>query len=195
MNERQMKAINNLYAATMEIMEAFAPETVIADQRREALSRIIENFLITASSPNEGIVYQEIPHISTPSALQPEVVPEPMTPAQDIQTSVPELETRFAVQPLRIDDDWQFKRPKAKKDCDKSTVYPYILQLGENEGIFSIECLISQINKDALPEMVVETVSGEAAIATKIVTVRPGKLVKDGKVAWKITQRVGIAYE
>ena len=45
MNERQTKALNDLYMATVEVLNAFAPEMVTAEMRRETVARMLDNFL------------------------------------------------------------------------------------------------------------------------------------------------------
>lgn len=218
MTERQIKALNTLFAATTEVMEAFAPEDVSATQRREALSRMIENFLLSASSPSNGFVYNEVPKssvslnasidnnsFSRDQTLQKTFSgqePCPDSEAHVNSSSSEKIETRYAISPILMEDGYCFKRLKLEEDRDNNTRYPYIVIIGESSGSFTIEELLDNYQnqpeefKRTFPEMVVEISQQGKSLneATKLVTIEPGTVVKDGK-NWKITKRVKVIYE
>lgn len=225
MNERQIKALNTLYAATIEVMEAFAPENVGEAQRREALSRMIENFLITASSPQEGIVYSDIPRgglseariarqepqytepvgSQTPSDTASEGKTAATTAQPDVEVkpavqTAKEEEIRFAVSPIAIDNDYYFKRLKQSEDLDGSTSYPYQLQISDDKGTFTIDTLLEDYGQEeyrkTFPEMVVELVAGDVASTEAKKLVTVSKgEVVKDGKSWKVIKRVKVRKE
>ena len=213
MNDSQIKALNTLYAATIEVMEAFAPEKVGSYQRREALARMLENFLISASFPDQGIVSQPIPQsdclykktedqseewINSKESVSysGEVITSPLSES----VFNDEENKRYALIPIAIDNDYCFKRLKYKEDRDENVTYPYIIILNGDRGVFEVEASLSDFNEEDLkrtfPERVIEKVqSGNADFPSKIVTVSRGELIKDGKSSWKVTKRAKVKYE
>ncbi len=213
MTDRQIKALNTLYAATIEVMEAFAPENVGAVERREALSRMIENFLITASSPNEGIVYSEMPRNSVgivgegaenirgsiserhEAVAQTDTIP--VSPGKAKKKE--DANFRYAVGPVYLNGDFVFKRVKQKEDKDSDTVYPYELYIEDTNGTFKIDAPLADYGEEeykrTFPEMVVELVSGDTprSEATCLKTVVEGEIEKEGK-SWKVTKRAKVTY-
>ena len=227
MNDRQIKALNSLYAATIEVLEAFAPETVGADQRREALSRMIENFLISASSPDQGIIMPQMPkadnaaYAPRPMEAQTEQAygsaqtrtsaeenPQPasVSTAPPAPVSAPPSfeikEQRYATIPVMEENTTLFKRLKSQEGQEPDEYYPYVLQLGDEEGLFSVVADFStfpveNITDVRFPETVVTFIPDKTmpADAHAITTVEPGKVKKYGKKSWQIIKPAKVKYE
>ena len=216
MNDRQIKALNSLYAATIEVLEAFAPECVGADQRREALSRMIENFLISASCSDQGIVYTETPrsvfitntgnengnkYSESKSAYN--INSENKTSA--IATSLVntleqenDAEVRYVISPVSKGNDFCFIRLKLKEDCDEHTEYPYKIFLRGETAEYEVTANLSAYSRDEInkifPDQVVERIEVESSqTPTKLVTISRGELAKDGRM-WKVQKRAQIKY-
>lgn len=209
MNERQIKALNSLYAATIEVMEAFAPETVDADKRREALSRMIENFLISASMPDQGIIMPEIPKVGDPSnnfkhesvrnSGEDIQIFKPATPSSHKEDGFEVLETRYATRPQNYDGLIIFKQPKTK-DTIFEEYCPYVLDLGEDQGDFLVEARIEEIPTDfsmseRFPDSAVKFLNEPTRDHTRIITVEKGILKRLEKKKWEILKPAKVKYE
>lgn len=210
MNDRQIKALNSLYAATIEVMEAFAPENVGAQQRREALSRMLENFLISAASPLEGITEPVVPtHVNLGIANpiqntspvenknEEDSIIEQPKPSPSVEE---ERETRYAISPVFLNGDYFFKRMKPKEDIDSNSTYPYEVIIGMSSGEFSVQAPLEEFGNEefgrCFPERVIEVIDNgkTKSESSRIVTVDKGEVIKDGK-NWKIIKRAKVKYE
>lgn len=217
MTERQIKALNSLFIATTEVMEAFEHEEASLRNRRESLTRMIENFLISASQPNAGFTYGEVPNftgeitrdveenlpISTPKSekgISGVDSRGPESAVSNTPSNPQDFETRYAIQPILVDNSYCFKRIKTEEDKDSNSIYLYKIQLNGDKGFFSIDQLPQGVGDEDIrklfPELVVEIMAGSTPIsgASNIKTVEKGEVQKDGK-SWKITKRVKIHCE
>ncbi|MDE6754198.1 MAG: hypothetical protein K2J82_06270 [Muribaculaceae bacterium] len=191
-------------------MEAFAPENIGAQQRREALSRMLENFLISAASPYGGITEPIVPSsgnigISTPpqnlSNIEPTIektlIKEQTEPSPLREE---EREIRYALSPVFLNGDYSFKRMKTKEDLDSISSYPYEVSIGETSGEFSVQATLDEFGNEefgkSFPERVIEVINNgkSRTEASRMVTVEKGGIVKDGK-NWKIIKRAKVKYE
>lgn len=214
MNERQTKALNNLYMATVEVLNAFAPEMVTAEMRRETVARMLDNFLSgmnaggTITGGNTG---SNKPVGTKDNNPQPDkdsikksdndtdnypILVNPLPPQ-------PEGEVRYAQAPVGA----AFKRLKdadARAEIlqsDPETVFFYKFYITDESGCFEIapldgmqvKELIARASEllDGVAEVVPE--SEKADTATRVVTVQRGEVVKNGR-SWEITRPARIKY-
>lgn len=168
MTERQIKALNQLYAATIEVMEAFQPETVTSRQKKEALVKLLENFLITESqkssyscndiSEDKNVGISKELNVAVPSpppaVIADEQLPgetsKPNSDTSDIETPSPtnndsdtdskDQKICYAINTLLLDGSRKFKRVTSKDNVKLGTTYPFVLTLGNSIGTFRVEC-------------------------------------------------------
>lgn len=217
MNERQIRALNNLYAATVEVMNAFAPEMVTAEMRRETVARMLDNFLSgmndtrrdTSEDTRKNNQHGESEDPMRP-ASEPGNDPDEKQPIKDpnppFEPSVEHIhdgEVRYAIGPV----GGVFKRLKdadAKAELlqsDPETVFFYKFYISGERGAFEIAPLEDKQFKELvarsseLLEGVTEVIaeSEKAENASRVITVQQGEVVKNGR-AWEITQPARIKY-
>lgn len=219
MNERQTKALNDLYMATVEVLNAFAPEMVTAEMRRETVARMLDNFLSgmyaggnTTGGNSGGGNRPDEPKGNEP---QPDKDPDKKSDVEDIITDPeppkppiqpepkPEGEVRYAQAPV----GGAFKRLKdadARAEIlqsDPEAVFFYKFYITDESGCFEISPLdgmqvkelIARASEllDGVAEVVPE--SEKADTATRVVTVQRGEVVKNGR-SWEITRPARIKY-
>lgn len=208
MNERQTKALNDLYMATVEVLNAFAPEMVTAEMRRETVARMLDNFLSgmyaggnTTGGNSGGGNRPDEPKRPEP---QPGPKPDPEPgPKPKPEPPQPEGEVRYAQAPV----GGAFKRLKdadARAEIlqsDPEAVFFYKFYITDESGCFEIapldgmqvKELIARASEllDGVAEVVPE--SEKADTATRVVTVQRGEVVKNGR-SWEITRPARIKY-
>lgn len=208
MNERQTKALNDLYMATVEVLNAFAPEMVTAEMRRETVARMLDNFLSdmyaggnTTGGNSGGGNRPDEPKRPEP---QPGPKPDPEPgPKPKPEPPQPEGEVRYAQAPVGA----AFKRLKdadARAEIlqsDPEAVFFYKFYITDESGCFEIapldgmqvKELIARASEllDGVAEVVPE--SEKADTATRVVTVQRGEVVKNGR-SWEITRPARIKY-
>ena len=208
MNERQTKALNDLYMATVEVLNAFAPEMVTAEMRRETVARMLDNFLSgmyaggnTTGGNSGGGNRPDEPKRPEP---QPGPKPDPEPgPKPKPEPPQPEGEVRYAQAPV----GGAFKRLKdadARAEIlqsDPEAVFFYKFYITDESGCFEISPLdgmqvkelIARASEllDGVAEVVPE--SEKADTATRVVTVKRGEVVKNGR-SWEITRPARIKY-
>lgn len=216
MNERQTKALNDLYMATVEVLNAFAPEMVTAEMRRETVARMLDNFLSgmyaggnTTGGNSGGGNRPDEPKRPEPQpgpkpdsepGLKPDPEPGPKPKPEPPQ---PEGEVRYAQAPV----GGAFKRLKdadARAEIlqsDPEAVFFYKFYITDESGCFEISPLdgmqvkelIARASEllDGVAEVVPE--SEKADTATRVVTVKRGEVVKNGR-SWEITRPARIKY-
>lgn len=208
MNERQTKALNDLYMATVEVLNAFAPEMVTAEMRRETVARMLDNFLSgmyaggnTTGGNSGGGNRPDEPKRPEP---QPGPKPDPEPgPKPKPEPPQPEGEVRYAQAPVGA----AFKRLKdadARAEIlqsDPEAVFFYKFYITDESGCFEISPLdgmqvkelIARASEllDGVAEVVPE--SEKANTATRVVTVQRGEVVKNGR-SWEITRPARIKY-
>lgn len=224
MTERQIKALNNLYMATIEVMEAFAPEMVDANMRRETVARMLENFLMGAANVSGGVnvpVHNKVGHTTSiadsctdsekpdsPDEKKEENKTEDLNVAQK-DLDVADADIRFAESPV----EGAFRRPKTEEDKEAAIGraiseglpaprYNYRLYVVDGvKGSFEL----IKADKEAIKAMnsdndilagATELVPDSVAVseASSVVTVERGEIVKDGK-RWRIVRPAKIRYQ
>ncbi len=208
MNERQTKALNDLYMATVEVLNAFAPEMVTAEMRRETVARMLDNFLsgmnaggtIMGGNTGGGNRPDEPKRPEPQPGPKPDPEPGPKPKPEPPQ---PEGEVRYAQAPVGA----AFKRLKdadARAEIlqsDPEAVFFYKFYITDESGCFEIapldgmqvKELIARASEllDGVAEVVPE--SEKADTATRVVTVQRGEVVKNGR-SWEITRPARIKY-
>lgn len=208
MNERQTKALNDLYMATVEVLNAFAPEMVTAEMRRETVARMLDNFLsgMNAGGNNTGGNTGGGNRPDEPKRPEPQPGPKPDPepgPKPKPEPPQPEGEVRYAQAPVGA----AFKRLKdadARAEIlqsDPEAVFFYKFYITDESGCFEIapldgmqvKELIARASEllDGVAEVVPE--SEKADSATHVVTVQRGEVVKNGR-SWEITRPARIKY-
>lgn len=223
MTDRQIVALNNLYAATIEVMEAFQSESVDSEMRKKKIACLLENFLM-GSTTNLNIVTNQasiqtgstgsIPFTDSSQNQVQNVSQDVNVDTQQESRSVsapaepyvslvkPEVTTgiRYSEGPKKVGDDWVFKRLKEKGQDDAMSNYYYGITLGGETATFEFLQRYSDIvsiNMDEiLPPKVAVMASGSVnkENAVEVVTLEPGKLVKDGK-SWKVIKPVIVLFK
>lgn len=208
MNERQTKALNDLYMATVEVLNAFAPEMVTAEMRRETVARMLDNFLsgMYAGGNTTGGNRGGGNRPDEPKRPEPQPGPKPNPepgPKPKPEPPQPEGEVRYAQAPV----GGAFKRLKdadARAEIlqsDPEAVFFYKFYITDESGCFEISPLdgmqvkelIARASEllDGVAEVVPE--SEKADTATRVVTVQRGEVVKNGR-SWEITRPARIKY-
>lgn len=215
MTEQQRKALNALFTATLQVKEAFMQETVTYDERREALSRMLENFLITASMPQEGFIIPEVPRIHPNNSIETEnlssgtitstSVEEVKSDASNkefiegtnstVEKILIEGEKKFGINPVSINGKYAFKKLYVDEERDLDTKYPFVLKIDSNKGNFYIETDISDFNSIQFKEEVSSFISSSNAEgASKVTTVEPGIVDKIDRI-WVIVKPAILKYQ
>lgn len=210
MNERQIKALNNLYVATVEVMNAFAPEMVTAEMRRETLARVLDNFLSGMSETRgSGVENPGLPIATDGNSGKTEggntVITGPSDPPVPLKSDsqITKGEERYTTVPK----NHGFKTLKKEEDkaeilnSDPETIFFYKFYITGDTGKYEIAPLDENQVKEffargsELLEGVAEVVPGsEKPENTKrIQTVELGEVVKDGRT-WKVVRPVKIKY-
>lgn len=219
MTNRQIVALNNLYAATIEVMEAFQSESVDFEMRKKKIACLLENFLMGSTTivdvaPSQEPIHTVCSNENMNSVTQQNQEPnlsqevetsnQPTQPADDSYVSVVKAEgntgIRYSVSPKKSDDNWVFKRLSDKSQDDKQDGYFYKINLEGDTGTFEFMHRDSDINKinfdEIMPPKVVAVASGSVKRenAVEIVTIESGRLVKDGK-SWRVTKPVTVQFK
>lgn len=222
MNERQTKALNDLYMATVEVLNAFAPEMVTAEMRRETVARMLDNFLsgmnaggnVTGGNSGGGNRPDETKRPDTKSGSDSDnkrdddtgndpILVDPVPKPELKSEPKPEGEVRYAQTPI----GGAFKRLKdadARAEIlqsDPEAVFFYKFYITDESGCFEISPLDGMQVKELIARAselldgVAEVVpeSEKADTATRVVTVQRGEVVKNGR-SWEITRPARIKY-
>lgn len=215
MTEQQRKALNSLFMAILQVKEAFMPETVTYDERREALSRMLENFLITASMPQEGFIIPEIPRVNLSNSKESEInTPDSISSISKddgslkesnnedmdkIQSNDEEIniegEKKFGVNPYLNSDKCAFKRLVPDEERDLETKYPFVFIVNSKKGNFFVETDISDFNSIELKEKFSKFIpSANSEGASMVTTVEPGIVEKTDKI-WVVIKPALLKYQ
>lgn len=206
LTERQTQALNNLYLATMEVMNVFAPEMVNDEMRYKGVASLLQNFLLATGGTTGGGTGVKSPLVDTevefPIIGDPEPTPPPQPPKPQS-----EEEVRYAFS----SSDGLFRRPKREEDKkymeenarqygEPAPLFYFKLYIGEDgTGSFelmpqsgaSVAALLAE-GDTVLGDHTV-TVTGSMEGATSVTTIRRGVLEKEGR-HWRVTAPALVAF-
>ena len=212
MTNRQITALNNLYAATVEVMQAFNPQMVDSQMRNQVLAGMIDNFMrgmsVCAQSTPAGETDDQVEDLQfAKDPPKQEGYQTTFTPPTDSSdplncesspTGVNMVEeVRYGVKPTFVDDEWLFKRIKLKEDCDSGETFYYELNITGDSGTFRLNTATATpevLDSSLIPETIVK-VEGSASrtSATSVSNVKPGRVVKERK-SWKVVEPLVIRF-
>lgn len=206
------EALNNLYAATVRVMELVAPDMVNNEQRTQAVAGLIANYLSGAAMRPETAVRQEHGVNNQNNAPSQDethsdgeiarvIEPQP-NPTQIVGTV---KYARFGVD--NGDGNLMFKRnfllSELPADSEKARQYFFKLTLDEEngKGVFSFldtDCAdgenLVEFKNNLCDDRMMKA-NGEISATTKIIrTITPGEVVLRDR-RWMITKPAVVSFE
>jgi len=209
MTDRQIAALNNLYAATIEVMEVFGAD-VNSDMRKSKIACLLENFLVGAA-PVAGSMQRKnntdlqsdgdcnSSELSNPKE-RPSIIEDNDSPTKGydeekvsvtVSYNVTDHVVRYSERPKKIDSgEWGFKRLKEPEDEELGKFF-YRMEIKEDIASYNIiSRSIEGCNlEELIPEKIVKTAPGSVNMdqAKEAVPIEDGILRKDGK-SWKVVK-------
>lgn len=220
MTERQLTALNNLYAATIEVLQAFSPQMVDQNMRNQALAGVIDNFMRNMACACTQTIGDDSSECSIKPVVrsEDEQIIENSLNSELIQTEVATInpednirnvsgigvadeskneEKRYGTRPTFEDDSWFFKRIKQKDNCDPLECYYYEMIICGEYGTFKLNpetANPSVLDATLIPESIIKVEGGVAKnIATSVSNIRAGRIVKEKK-SWKVVEPLIIQF-